>query len=251
MLRFIHLTDCHLLNTPDETLRAINTYDTLSAVVNDVRQMESQIDFVLVTGDISQSGDVPSYQLFKHNMDQLNIPIYCLPGNHDNTSTLKSMFQTSPDAAISVNLIKNHLLILLNSAVINAVSGTVSDNQIQQLKNTLASNRSRPVIIGLHHPPITINSIWMDNIGLTNTKELMTLLEEFNMVKLVLFGHAHQEVNATHKHMHLVATPSTCFQFKPITHVMEIDHAPPSYRVVEFINGSDISTQVHYVSGIE
>jgi len=244
VLQFIHLTDCHLLDQNTKSLLDINTYESLSKVIQDITQKKLKYDFLLITGDISQDGSKESYELFSSLIKTLNKPIYCLPGNHDDPSLLKNIFKQSPNQAISVNQIQNHLLILLNSHIENLVSGKISTNQLDQLNNILKTNANRPVIIALHHQPININSPWMDNISLENGDELLTLLENFPMVKMILFGHIHQEINTNHQHIKIFGTPSTCYQFKPQSQTMLVDQLRPGYRNIKLLDDGTIKTEL-------
>lgn len=248
MLQFIHLTDCHLPDKHNESIRGFNTIDSLSQVIEDIKQRENDYDFLLVTGDISQTGSEQSYILFSNLIQSLNKPVYCLPGNHDKPYLLKKIFPKSPDRAISVNLLNQYLLILLNTHVDGMEFGAVSDDQLKQLENMLSNNQNRPVLIALHHQPININSQWMDNIGLKNAKALLDILEKFNSIKMLLFGHVHQAIDIKHKHINIMATPSTCYQFKPQSKVLLPDELGPGYRVVKLLNNGSVETKVHRIA---
>ena len=74
--RFVQLTDLHLNpKTPShkrylqESIRRINALDS--------------IDFVLVTGDITDDGDQESMQEVKDCLKELSIPYYIIMGNHE------------------------------------------------------------------------------------------------------------------------------------------------------------------------
>lgn len=243
-LKFIQITDCHLLNQRSELMQNINTYESLSKIIDHIGQKQITYDFLLVTGDISQDASKESYDSFNSLIKKLNKPVYCLPGNHDDPTLLKNLFKQSPDKAISVNLVQSHLLILLNSHVKGLESGEISENQLHQLGNILRTNQHRPVIIAIHHQPVNINSPWMDKIGLGNSDELLALLENFPMIKMLLFGHVHQEIDKDHQHIKIMGTPSTCYQFKPQNQTMLTDSVAPGYRVIELLNNGTIKTEV-------
>ena len=247
MLNFIHLTDCHLTKQNTDTSHNINTYESLSRIIKHIKQNKSSYDFLLITGDISIAGSKEGYELFSRLIKTLNKPVYCLPGNHDNPFLLKQFFKSSPNQAISVNLIHSHLLILLNSSQKEFQSGEISENQLNQLNNILINNLNRPVIIALHHQPVKINSPWLDNIGLRNKETLLSLIEKHSTVKMVLFGHVHQEIEQEHQHIKMLGTPSTCYQFKPLHETMKIDDMKSGYRLIKLLNNGTIETKVHRI----
>ena len=87
----------------------------------------------------------------------------------------------------------------------------------------------------------------MDDIGLKNADKILKSIENYQNLKLIIFGHIHQEINTTHKHIQIYGTPSTCYQFKPETQNMQYDDLAPAYRLVNIdINGT-IQSQVYRV----
>ena len=73
--RFALLTDIHI--TPKTS--------SLEDLQNSVNQINTSgdIDFVLVTGDITEEGDRASMTAAKSVLDQLKMKYYIIPGNHD------------------------------------------------------------------------------------------------------------------------------------------------------------------------
>ena len=74
--RFAQLTDIHLnFKLPErkeqlaESIQRINSLDSL--------------DFVLITGDISDDGDRPAMMEVKRSIDRLRVPYYIVMGNHE------------------------------------------------------------------------------------------------------------------------------------------------------------------------
>ena len=73
---FAQFTDVHISQSNEN-----NTID-LQRAVEDVNTQE-HIAFVLVSGDIAETGDYKSLMKAKRELDKLNCPYYIVPGNHD------------------------------------------------------------------------------------------------------------------------------------------------------------------------
>ncbi|MBX2809216.1 MAG: 3',5'-cyclic-AMP phosphodiesterase, partial [Cellvibrionaceae bacterium] len=66
----------------------------------------------------------------------------------------------------------------------------------------------------------------------------------YTHVKLILWGHIHQEFDALHEGVRLLASPSTCIQFAPGKNEFTLDKTMPGYRWLELHDDGSISTHV-------
>lgn len=76
--RFAQLTDVHLNPNGDGPTKA------LMKSIDEINQTDS-IDFVLVTGDLTEQGDRATLEKTKHCLDRLTRPYYVCMGNHETT----------------------------------------------------------------------------------------------------------------------------------------------------------------------
>ena len=248
VLHFIHITDTHLLNKADETLNNINTKQTFELVLSQCQKRYKNIDFLLFTGDISQTGTEESYALFKSIIGQCGIPIFCVPGNHDTPNLLQNVIPNTPDDSIKIIHLGKFSLILLNSWIYNEHHGNISQQCLQELENYLQSNNGLFNIIAIHHPPTKINSKWLDEIALQNKDEFLQIIKKSFQNTLLLFGHVHQEFDLQKNKLRILATPSTCYQFKVNTDVMQLVSFPQAaYRFVQLSKSNTIHATVHYI----
>jgi Icc protein len=89
----------------------------------------------------------------------------------------------------------------------------------------------------------------MNRIGLQNRKALMQILNVDNKTKAVICGHIHQELAVDFNGIKVLGTPSTCFQFAPLTPEAEIDDKPPGYRVLRLHDDGNIDSNVVFLPG--
>ena len=73
--RFALLTDTHIT-------QGTTAVEDLENSVNQINKTQN-IDFVLVTGDITEAGDRASLQKAKSILDKLNVKYYAIAGNHE------------------------------------------------------------------------------------------------------------------------------------------------------------------------
>lgn len=248
ILSFIHITDTHLLDHPNDTLKSVNTLDSFVATLDEATRRHTQADFILLTGDISQHGSLASYGLLAAALSDCALPIYAIPGNHDSPELLNRVMPSSPVKGLNTLELGETSLILLNSWADGRHSGIIDNEQLQALGTYLQNNISRHCIVAIHHPPVTVNSRWLDELGLHNSDELMKVLGKHKAQILLLCGHVHQELDQQFENVRVLATPSTCFQFTPRTEEAQVEKKPrPAYRHVQLDRDFRSSTTVHYI----
>lgn len=137
--------------------------------------------------------------------------------------------------------------LLLDSSVTGKVYGGLSPESLDWLNQELEQCNPQPTLIALHHPPFAIKSDWLDQIGLQNSDDLFAILDRHPHVKLVVFGHIHQQFEHQRRHIHYLSTPSTCIQFAPHSKTFALDHAQPGFRLFQLYDDGSFETEIHRV----
>jgi len=182
-----------------------------------------------------------------HLLAPLNAPIYCLPGNHDALDVFACALK-GPHAQSGGRLLAgNWQLIFLDSAIPGAVHGHLRDTELARLEAALDEQPERHALICLHHQPVPIGSAWLDALMLDNAGALFAITDRYPQVRGILWGHVHQTFDATRHNVRLLASPSSCVQFKPGCADFTLDDKPPGYRWLELSAGGKIKTDVVYV----
>lgn len=126
---------------------------------NTVRQINNtdSLDFVLVTGDITDNGDRASLLIAKENLDKLKIKYYIIPGNHETTwseSGMTDYGEVFGNERVEFEH-KGFLFLGFNSGpFIRMALGHVSPQDIIWLKDELKTKatNNKPVILFTHYP---------------------------------------------------------------------------------------------------
>ena len=247
-LRFIQITDTHLFDRADGTLRGLNPADTLAAVVAAVRAREAHIDGILATGDLSHDGGTPAYRRLIGLLAPLHAPVYCIPGNHDALGVFGCVLKGSHVQSGGRLLAGDWQLIFLDSAVPGATHGRLRQAELARLDAALREHPQRHVLICLHHQPVPVGSAWIDRIGLDNADALFATLDRHANVRGILWGHVHQTFDTSRNGVRLLASPSTCIQFKPGCKDFTLDEPRPGYRWLELQPDGGIETGIQLVS---
>ncbi len=248
--RVIQVTDVHLYAKRWQTLLGLNTYQTFQAVLQELQIHHWPADAVLATGDLTQDGSISAYQLLREALTPLQTPVYFIPGNHDQPQV---MDQILPGGLISKQrqvLLGPWQIILLDSTVPDQVGGYLDRTQLDYLTSCLAQYPDYYALVCLHHHPVNIDCDWMADIGLANGTEFMDLISQYPQVRGVLWGHIHQEFQQYYQGMLLMASPSTCVQFKPQTNQFSLDTELPGYRWLDLTADGTIQTGIRRLTSL-
>ncbi len=241
--RILQITDCHLGQSADESLLGLNTLDTLNDVLQQVTT-EGRFDLVLSTGDISNDGTPESYDRFIHAVRHYlpNTPIAWLEGNHDDPASMREI-QSSPPKTDYLT-IGGWKYILLNSRVPFEERGELSQRELDRLDFLLSTDPTTPTMIFLHHQLVPVGSAWLDQYVVSNASAFFDITDKYNNIKAISWGHVHQDFFALRNGVDLIATPSTCLQFKPCNDDFMVDDIMPAYRIYELNEKGTYTTQL-------
>ena len=195
-LNFIHLTDMHLTH-PDRTdpnLR-VDTQKNLHIAVARIQAISPPPAFIVASGDLTNQGDVASYQLLHDMLETLAIPVIYALGNHDNRTNFRAVFapgSNKTDAPYYHHIILDGLhIVTLDSSIPDRVSGHICDTQFRFLEQALQDAPELPKLLVIHHPPlITETSLPWENLNQSDTDRLAQTLKGYKLVGL-LSGHIH------------------------------------------------------------
>ncbi|MBA2779182.1 phosphodiesterase [Billgrantia kenyensis] len=230
MTRLVQLTDCHLHADPAARSRAGFPLRQLEAVVEAVRH--ERPDLVLVTGDISQDETHASYHNAERVLASLDCPWFWFGGNHDQPGLMRDIRAIHDDIDLGV-----WRLLIADTCVAGQAHGELGEDRIAALAERLAQDE-RPTLLAMHHPPLAVGSVWLDEIGLKDSEALWQALMPFTQLKAILCGHIHQAYAGRHSleegDVMVYGCPSTTDQFLAGADAFAIDEASrPGYRVLD------------------
>ncbi|QGM81518.1 3',5'-cyclic-AMP phosphodiesterase [Otariodibacter oris] len=246
IVRILQITDPHLFATPDGQLLGVPTVKSFQAVLDAIQKEAFDYEIILATGDLVQDHNREAYHRFGQMVKQLKKPLFWIEGNHDlqpqMSNALGIYAQIQPHRHILLS--NNWQVVLLDSHVFGKPGGKLSKSQLAWLAETLKNNAERYTLVVLHHNILPTNSAWLDQHSLSNPEQLADVLSDFPNVKAILHGHIHQEVDKKWMDYRVLATPSTCIQFKPNCDKFTLDIKSPGWRELNLMPNGVIKTVV-------
>ena len=243
-MRVLHLTDPHLFADLYGELRGTVTADSLQSVLDHYGIADWRAHRVIVTGDLIHDNSAEAYDRFRDLMLPLKLRTHCVPGNHDIRGLMRRICQRPPFSYCAWEEIGDWLLVGLDSCVRGEAGGAVSEEELERLSEIVVGSAARNVMVFLHHPPVPMGSKWLDSVGMANGEEVLEHLSALGRVRALAFGHVHQEYDDMYKGIRILATPSTCRQFKPASDEFAVDDRQPGYRRIELGADGRVDTQL-------
>lgn len=250
VVRLIQITDPHLFKDKNGELLGINTHDSFNQVLTEVSQSQFDYELVLATGDLVQDSSEEGYQYFAKAISALQKKVFWIPGNHDfqpKMFDVLGQYQEYICPTKHVLVGNNWQILMLDSQVSGVPHGQLGQYQLDWLSAKLKDHPERYSLVVLHHHIVLTNSAWLDQHNLRNSLDLMEVLSPFRNVRGILYGHIHQSVDTELHGYKIMATPSTCIQFKPDSNNFALDMLQPGWREIELYDDGRIETRVKRV----
>ncbi len=242
-MKFIHFTDLHLVRC-GEKLWGFDPSARLEKCFADLAQFHSDAKFCVISGDLTDCGDIESYGILKAKLLKFPVPTHLMLGNHDNRPNYLKVFGGADEFGfVQKNLTFDDQHFLLLDTLKNGPSsaGVFDQPRRDWLKAELNKCDGGPVYIFMHHPPFSIHHPLMDLIPLEDGEAFGDLLEGHN-VRHIFFGHAHRTISGQWRGHSFSALPSINQQLPLVGGSVATVYSdePPMYAVV-YLDGMQVT----------
>lgn len=242
-LRVLQLTDTHLYADSVGTLLGINTLDSFQQVIRHFRDYHWPLDLLLATGDLVHDASPAGYALLADILSSFQVPVFCLPGNHDVPQVMREHLRAERVHTTTVTDHGPWRFVMLDSVIPGEEGGRLGHDQLEQLDAALGST-DRHTLVCMHHQPVKVGSTWIDTMAIDNPEPLFNIIDRHSNVRGILWGHVHQTFEARRGGVRLMASPSTCVQFTPRADDFQVDEEPPGFRMLALLPDGTIRSEV-------
>lgn len=207
-------------------------------------------DLVLVTGDLTENGDLEAYRLLRRMLQPFAGRALLTVGNHDRRDGFFEAFEdVAPQAGFAQTADARGPLrvVMLDTLDEGFATAGFCAERAAWLDTCLGQQPGQPTLIALHHPPVRTGVEWIDiNADGRWSARLKTVLSGHSQVVGLVAGHVHQPVATSFAGRPLIIAPPVAF---PIAYdIAPIDPGAPDGRAL--IVASAPGFALHRWSGV-
>lgn len=207
----VQISDTHISLPGKKAYGIAPTAENLIRCVHHVNELLPKPDLVLVTGDISNTGVSKELEYAASILNQLKMPYYVIPGNHDDRSKIWNVFGGKACPSMHEGFI-NYVIdteeirfIAVDSTVPQESGGEICEIRASWLDKQLALDADKPTLIFMHHPPVKCGVIETDIDGFIGIELLANIVQKYSNIESILCGHIHTPAH-TRWHGTIVST---------------------------------------------
>ena len=224
----------------------------LEAVVEAVRSLPNRVDAVLVSGDLTDDGAEGDYGIARELLERLEVPLFVLPGNHDDRGRLRAAFglpgEGSEPVRYSVD-VGELRLVVFDSNVPGQDPGRYDPEQLRWLDDELGAQSEQPTLLALHHPPLVTGIKEWDGINLEPEQRplLAEVASRHPQLRAIVGGHLHRVAASALAGVPVLAVPSTYMQARPDFESERVEFAPRPGFALHALRDGELASQVESV----
>jgi 3',5'-cyclic AMP phosphodiesterase CpdA len=210
------ISDTHIKRKGKLLHHMINTAKYLRRTVERLNTLDPRPDAVIATGDLVDSGDPREYKRLRKLLGELDMPVYAVPGNHDEREAFREAFKDQPylpkfgplQYAIDDLPVR---LIALDTVSADNAWGELDDERLDWLSARLEEAPDRPTLVFMHHPPFKTGIRAMD-MPFRGVDGLGAIVQRYPNIERIVCGHIHRPMQVRWHGTIACTAPSTAHQ---------------------------------------
>ncbi|NIF20184.1 phosphodiesterase [Candidatus Pantoea multigeneris] len=229
-----HISDLHIKAAGRLSYQKVDTQQALQQCIDQLNQLRPAPDAVVITGDLTDFGRDEEYAEARALLDQLDLPWFAIPGNHDERSAFRRAFADKswlPQNGEFINWVVDDFpvrIVALDTTVPGQSWGEFCAQRADWLGTVLAQQPDKPTMVLLHQHPFISGIDHMDRQNLRDSARLAETLSQAPQVERVLCGHVHRFMVSQLAGKVVCSAPGTSHQVAP-----DFTPAGPAHFVLE------------------
>ena len=245
------ISDLHVTARGALVYDRFDTGRCVARCIRHIQGLKPRPDVLLATGDLVGVGTSGEYEYLRELLSPLAMPVYLIPGNHDDRGALRAAFHDHgylPGDGRPMHYAVEGFpvrLLALDTTVPGATGGALNAGQVAWLDARLAASPQQPTLVFMHHPPFLTGIPHMDRIGLeaVSAGNLGSVVSRHHQIERITCGHVHRDIRARWNGIVASVCPSAAFQYNLdlAAEGLKPTDEPPAYQL-HIWNGAGLVT---------
>jgi len=194
------ISDLHIKAPGRLSYRQVDCAAMLERCVQEILRLRQRPDLVIATGDLVDFGRPEEYAHLRQLLAPLPMPVYLIPGNHDERDALREAFPDHPYLRQWPPFVQYAIedwplrIVALDTLIPGQGGGELCEERLAWLERALAAQPDKPTLVIMHHPPFQTLIGHMDKQGLRGSDGLAKVIGRHPQVERVLCGHIHRPI---------------------------------------------------------
>jgi 3',5'-cyclic AMP phosphodiesterase CpdA len=254
MIRFLHLSDIHIPDKQGDLWDGVDPCIKLEKIIELAKKLEIKPSFTVITGDISHTGRIESYNLAKkyinkiQNLGGIVLPTMGTSDNRQNFSNIilgKPSQQEEPPCYYSKTIEGLHV-IAMDSHTPGSHTGSFSEGQLDWLEEELREHQDEPAIIAFHEPIFFSEERVFNQADATRFRDIVS---EGNVLA-VLNGHLHFSLFTMFDGVHYIQAGSPLWE-NSYNERGKLSHDSSSFNLLLYYEGRLFVRPVSFSEGTQ
>lgn len=252
------ITDTHIVEKGKHWLSqpATQTAERLAKTVKALNHLNPRPDVVLLTGDAADTGTREAYIHLKELLRPLQIPLFVVPGNHDNREEMRHAFSDQtymPKQGLLHYAIENYPVrfIGLDTNIKGENRGEITEKTLHWLEEKLREDPAKSTLIFLHHPPVSIGYALFDKLRGFVPIRFVSILQNSPQILGILTGHCHffclSSLGGKPCFIAPSVAPAMLFAHPQDLTPSALELADPAIALHEWKDGHPLTSRLHWI----
>ncbi|MGM1029300.1 MAG: phosphodiesterase [Actinomycetota bacterium] len=213
----LHISDTHLLAGGGRLYDRVASEEHLHRLFDEFEASGARPDAIVFTGDLADRGEPDAYRRLRGIVEpvaeDLGARVVWVMGNHDKRAAFRTELLDEPasDAPVdAVTDVDGLRIVTLDSTVPGSHHGEVSPEQLEWLRDVLATPAPHGTILAMHHPPMPSVLDLAASVELRDQSALAASLVGTD-VRSILAGHLHYSSTASVAGIPVSVASATCY----------------------------------------
>jgi Icc protein len=255
----VQITDTHVVERGTLLYGQADTARHLAETVSQINAMHPQPDLVLITGDLVEHPGPATYSHFRDLIAPLKMPVYLMPGNHDDPAIMVEFFADTTMFPASAPCYQYAIegpdfrTLMLNSHYDSSELPHLGPRRTQWLEEELEKS-DQPTLIAIHHPPMVTGVGFIDMVGEQWYLGLRDVFRHHPQVLKVICGHGHLDLNGRIGHIPVQMVGSIAHQLiaaRVVDVAPSFDNIPAPPMLHHWINNDLVSGYYPWPDGVD